>query len=225
MAGHNQIQIVDNSKYELTLDPKYVVLGMLSEYRGRSICETSNVVERFFVSESKVAEWFKTYLSLLSEQAGILSCIEIEKSETGFSSVLSSEMRSYLNGVFVSDSDSINALEAKSHIWPGPHSKIHVGMFPLVTTPRYLSKERDPRYSYLYGAYLREGSEDELAYRIANASHKVELIKQFLEDLDCEWISHKYYPKGAPTIHHITFGADVRLSKILDRARHEKTPV
>ena len=57
---------------------------------------------------------------------------------------------------------------------------------------------------------------------MANASQKLELIKRVLEELDVEWVNHKYTVGGAPTCHEVTFGADSKLTRFLELALVER---
>ncbi len=223
MSDTPRIEIIDNSQYKVTLDPLYIVLGMLSEYHGRTFTEKDAVVESFFVDEYGLAKLFNKYAQLLCQKNNFQTKIVLTKTKTGHSYIESSELAQYLNNIFPIDSHDIDRSiweeeEEKNHYTSGISQK----MFPELNILKYSSAERDPRYSYLYGTYLREGVTTELAYRIANSNHKVELIKTLLEELECSWISHKYSLKGAPMVHYLTFGEDERLRNLLDSARQEK---
>lgn len=93
--------------------------------------------------------------------------------------------------------------------------------FPRKRSRLYISSEMNPRFSYLYGVFLRFG-QDGLVVEMANASEKVELIKRVLEDLDVEWIQHKYFIGGAPVRQQISFESVARLAGFLQSALDER---
>src|SRR5688572_14299860 len=70
---------------------------------------------------------------------------------------------------------------------------------------QYRPSEMDPRFSYLYGAYLRYGCDEPFQFRLANSSGRVELIKQLLVDVNAKWVSHKFTINTAPVAHDIAF--------------------
>ncbi len=225
MSNFSDIKIIDNSNYIPKIDTLYLVLGMLCEYRGRAVYENTDFVECFFVNELSLARLFVKHLNSLKEENCISSSIELRVSETGSSQVISREMAQFINEIYPYDFQAGGILKDQNNQnLRYAYTRICETMFPAIKPPTWHQNLPgiDPRYSYLYGAYLREGQTDEILFRISNASHKVELIKQFLEDLEAEWVSHKIYLRGAPQVHEIKFGSRNRLQQFLTYAQNEK---
>jgi hypothetical protein len=80
----------------------------------------------------------------------------------------------------------------------------------------------DPRFSYLYGAYLRYGCDEPFQFRLANSSGRVELIKQLLVDVNAKWVSHKFTINTAPVAHDIAFEPELMLATLIRSALEER---
>jgi hypothetical protein len=214
----------DNDDFVPTLEPQFVVLGMIDEYAGvRQVIEDDSTVEHFFADERPIADLFAKYLTLYGARVYVDSAeVSIVEAATGHSSVESRSLNAHINALYheVSEIDRFSWL-------PGGlrHGAIaatlRIEEFPRKTSMLYCASEMNPRFSYLYGAVLRFGREG-LVIKMANASQKIELIKQLLEELDVEWVNHRYSVGGAPTVHEVTFGADRKLTKFLQLALLER---
>lgn len=217
------IQKSDNDGFVPALEPKYVVLGMMDEYLGRQAIDGGDVAERFFTNELSQAHLFTKYLFLCASALEVeTDSISLSHAETGHSYVKSREMNEYINSWYNFEfppDNTITLLDGRTHRIA--YVGLTIDEFPQKKSMLYRPSEMNSRYSYIYGVFLRYGTED-LTIRIANASQKIALIKHVLEDLDVDWISHKYYLGGAPTCNEITFGADCKLKKLLDLALAER---
>jgi hypothetical protein len=78
-------------------------------------------------------------------------------------------------------------------------------MFPDITIREFHQAAVDSRFSYLFGVYLRYGREP-FKYRIANSSHKIDLIVEFIEDLGREWVQVYRSLRRVPAVFEISFG-------------------
>lgn len=214
---------IDNSRFVPVLDPRFVVLGMLDEYFGRRIVEGGSTVEHFFVDESPLANVFASYLTLHGASLGVDAAgISVVLEQTGHARVDSSTMNAHVNALYRYEFDAdrlITGLDGLTRRCT--NATLSIDDFPRKSSRLYTPSEMNPRFSYLYGLFLRFG-QDGLTVEMANASEKVELIKRLLEELDVEWIEHRYSVQGAPTCHRIAFGADERLAAFLQQALVER---
>lgn len=217
------ITTIDNNGFVPVLDPRFVVLGMLHEHFGRRIVEGGNTVESFFVDESPIAKVFAKYLTLHAHSLGVdPTGISVVHEQTGHARVESSTMNAQVNALYRFEFEPdrfITGLDGLTRRCTS--ATLGIDDFPRKGSRLYTSSEMNPRFSYLYGVFLRFGG-DGMAVEIANAGEKVELIKRLLEELDVEWIEHRYSVQGAPTCHRIAFGADERLAAFLQLALDER---
>lgn len=223
MEAIQVIQKSDNDDFIAVLEPKFVVLGMINEYRGRQAVEQGSMVERFFPDERPLADLFAKYLILYGASLHIDSAeVSVVQAETGHSYVESKRMNAYVNALYKFEFEMDRFITLPDGL---QHRIADVVLtieeFPKKKSMLYRSSEMNPRFSYLYGVVLRFGGEGS-AVKMANASEKIELIKQLLEDLDVEWINHRYSVGGAPRIHEVTFGADRKLTQFLQLALVER---
>lgn len=203
----------DRLEFIPQIDRKYVILGMLCEYGGRSIMQNSSVVEGFFVDEIKQARIFFEQLLLFAEEESIDASIELIENSSGHSSVVSKELSEIVNGwyaeTFVGDSRyfTIDGEERKVM-----QQGIRSDMFPKMIGAGYTHELVDSRFSYLHGCYLRYGTDDTI--RIANAEHQVKLIIQLIDELRFDWVQWHKDLKRIPQTHRITFGGDEYKRKV-----------
>jgi hypothetical protein len=217
------IQHIDNDDFTPTLDPAFVVLGMIDEYMGRRAIEGGTIVERFYPDERPVAGLFANYLLQYAARIGIDSPeIFVTHAETGHLHVESRRMNDQVNALYrfeYADDQVITMLDGQRlHC---AHVALSIEDFPKKRSMLYEPEAMNARYSYLHGVLLRYGREDG-AIHIANASEKVKLLQQVLADLDVLWISHRYSVDGAPCCHQVSFEPRPRLVSFLDRARTER---
>ena len=217
------IETIDNDGFVPVLNPQFVVLGMLEEYGGRLALEGGSTVEGFYSTEGPLADVFAKYLGLYGRSLGIdPAAISIRHGATGSSSVESKVLNAQVNALYrcaFEDDRFITMEDGRTHRCT--HVALGIEDFPRKSSIRYTPSEMNPRFSYLYGVILRFG-QDGLVVKMANASRKVELIKRVLEDLDVEWIEHRYTVLTAPIDQRIAFGADERLATFLQSALVER---
>ena len=217
------LQHSDNDDFVPTLDPAFVVLGMISEYMGRQAIEGGKTVERFYVDERPVADLFASYLVRYAERLCIDSReISVTHGDSDHSYVESKRMNDQVNALYrfeYQDEQVITMLDGER--LRCAHVALSIDDFPQKRSMLYEPDAMDARFSYLYGVLLRYGTEGGVI-RIANASEKVELVQQVLVDLDVHWISHRYSVGTAPCCHEVSFEPRPRLVSFLDRARAER---
>ena len=209
MGSEDFIPVVDNTNYLPTLQPKYVLLGMLDDYLGRSPSLSQSTVETFYPKERRVAEIFMSYLCAAGLNAGGEPNLQVH--DTGHVDVLCAYAREQIDHHYVPDPKMFR-----------PSLKLSRAIFPEISRGQYRPDEVDPRFSYLYGVYLRYGSQEPFSVRLANSVHRVELIKEFLVDLNAKWASHKFTIRTAPVCNDIAFEPDEVLGGLLLVAIQER---
>lgn len=195
-------------EYSPTLQNNWIVLGYLQEYRGYSIGEESTFVDRFFANEQTEANHFEIRLNQLLQDLGSPEAVNRENYDTGHvgfsNSAVAGMIREFFNPDFTQGTRT-------STDFSGNTSRvrtvgIEVDHFPArgtVSRVEFL----DARFSYLLGVYERYSRGSKLIF--ANASHKVEVVKQLLIDCWCATISHKMKGlRGAPCVHELEFECD-----------------
>src|SRR5688572_4332785 len=199
----------DNDGFTPVIDPKFVVLGMINEYLGRRAIEGDGTVERFFVNERPIAGIFARYLASFCQDVGADPAdISVVDSDTGHSHVDSKVMNERVNSLYRFEFPADQYLTTlDGHKRRVASVALGIEDFPRKRSVLYEPTEMNPRFSYMYGVFLRFGRGG-LVVEMANASKKIELIKRVLEDLDVEWVQHRYSIGGAPVIHQISFGSD-----------------
>ena len=223
MEAIRVIKKSDNDDFMPILEPKFVVLGMINEYCGRRAIEDGSTVEYFYADERPIADLFAKYLILYGTSLHIDSAeVTVVQAVTGHSCVESRRMNAHINALYKVEFETdqfITMPDGQEH--RVAHVDLTIEEFPRKTSMFYRSSEMNPRFSYMYGVLLRFGSEG-LVIKMANATQKIELIKQVLEELDVEWVDHKYSVGGAPRCHEVTFGADSKLTRLLQLALAER---
>ena len=95
----------------------------------------------------------------------------------------------------------------------GRRAARRVGSGPGAIEMPVKPEEVDCRFSYLLGSHIRYGKGN--SFKLANASHKVKLIIEFLESLGASWIRWSWTVGTAPVGHRIEFGPDAVLTRLL----------
>lgn len=217
------ITVSDNDGFVPALLPQFVVLGMLNEYMGRQIIEGGSTVERFFVDERPLANIFAKYLASYGQGLGAdLGGISVVHANTGHAYVESTEMNTRVNALYRFEFEPdrfMTTPDGRKH----RYANVALGIedFPAKRSMLYTSATMDSRFSYLYGVLLRFG-QDGMIVQMANASPKIELIERLLEEVGVEWVEHRYTVGGAPTCNRVAFGADHRLTTLLQAALSER---
>lgn len=209
----DKIQILDNSSYVPSLDPTYIALGFLSEYLGRMLVEDDETVETFYPGEKKLVARFVSVLDDIARAREITTDIRLEVGPHGHISVISPELTAYLDSHYAPDFKGAQELtDEHGNKRRYVHGEIGASMFPELRSRRYQPQEVDCRFSYLLGCHLRYGKDN--SFELANASHKVKLIIDFLESLGAQWIRWSWTIKTAPTCNQVEFGPDAVLARL-----------
>jgi hypothetical protein len=214
MYDRDAIRVIDNSAYVPSVMPTYVALGFLDEYGGRGIAEGDEQVESFYPNERAQAEHFMSVLEDVIREKNIVTNIRQEVRPQGHISVISRELTGWLNSLYrpgFDDDRTFTGVDGQSRRSTIAH--VRTEMFPALTSREYKPEEVDCRFSFLLGCHLRYGRNN--AFAMFNASHKVELLIEFLEQLGASWIRWSWTTKGAPRNHLIEFAPDPVLIKLL----------
>jgi hypothetical protein len=215
-GGAESIEIIDNSAYVPRIDPTYAALGFLDEYLGRSAVEGGEVVEQFFPGERDIVPLFTTFLQQIASESGVKTEIRQEIGPQGHISVISPELRARLDALYQPDFTNAGYLtDLNGRKWRNVTVCVHAGMFPEFPFRRakYKPEVVDCRFSFLHGCYARYGKGG--LYELANATHKAELINQFLEQLGATWIEWSWTVLTVPRVNRIRFGPDPILIRAL----------
>jgi hypothetical protein len=216
--GPESIRRIDNSAYVPNVIPTYVALGFFEEYQGRGWIEGSETVERFYPGDKQLVPRFVSILHDVAAERKMTTQIRQEVGRQGHIAVISPELAAYFNGLYPlaesrgvtyppdSDGRESNVMAAK----------IRTEMFPEM--PGMLSREYKPdevdcRFSFLLGCHIRYGNNN--SFQFANATHKAQLLIEFLERLGAKWISWTWTVNIAPRSNRIQFGPDAVLTRFL----------
>jgi hypothetical protein len=156
----------------------YAVLGFLNEYIGRTITQDSDLVEHFWVNETKKADLFEKYLIRLVDEYCLQTSLRREVSE-GHTYFLSTEITQLINSLYLqhhltgTDSNGNPAYTSGQGFFQQNTGRISVEIFP--------ASDREAKLSYLIGAHQRYGEEN--MFLFANAYHKAQLVYQLLQEL------------------------------------------
>lgn len=209
------IRLLDNTGYRPTLDSDYVLLGMVDDYLGRSADSHDDVVEHFYPKEKVIAQLFVRYASAMQPGAPADAMPIVRTTSTGHIEVVSGPIKARVDAFYLAPEPGTP--------WQGRTSmKLPGSAFPAITSRQYRPPEMDPRFSYLYGAYLRYGCDEPFQFRLANSSGRVEFIKQFLVDVNVRWVSHTFTVNTAPVGHGIAFEPDPILAALIRLALEER---
>lgn len=210
------IKVVDNTGYKPTLLPDYVLLGMVDDYLDRSADRRDDAAEHFYPNEKAIAQLFVRYALALEPSIPAGAMPILRTASAGHIEVTSKLIKARVEAFYEAPMPGTP--------WPGRTSmKLPKSAFPPITSRQYRPAEVDPRFSYLYGAYLRYGNDEPFQYCLANSSGRVELIKQFLVDLDATSVSHSFTVKTLPTKNDIAFEPDAILAALLRQALDERS--
>ena len=213
--GPESIRVVDNSTYVPNVIPTYVALGFFEEYMGRGWIEGSETVERFYPGEKQLVPRFVSILHDVAAERKMTTQIRQEVGRQGHVAVISPELAAYFNGLYPlaqsrgvkypPDSDG-----CEQHVMG---AEIRTEMFPEMPSREYKPDEVDCRFSFLLGCHIRYGNNN--SFELPNATHKVQLLIEFLERLGAEWISWTWTVNRAPRSNRIEFGPDAVLTRFL----------
>lgn len=209
------IKLIDNTSYVPLLVEEYVLLGMLEDYLGRNAGLNDDLVDQFYPAERGAVRFFLDHVALL--EPSISAPPYIQTLGTGHIRIISAELKARLEAFYEGP--------VSNTPWEGRTSmRLSSAAFPVITSRQFVRSEMDPRFSYIYGVYLRYGK-GEHHIELANSSDRVELLKNFLVDLDSEWVSHKFTVKSVPCRNSIDFEPSQPLAALLARATQEKSSV
>jgi hypothetical protein len=213
--GSESIRIIDNSSYVPNLIPTYVALGFLDEYCGHTWIEADETVERFYPGERLLVPRFVSILRDVAAEQKMTAQIRQEVGRQGHVTVICPELAAYFDGLYP-------AAESRGERYPPDpdgrkrrvmRAKVRTEMFPEMRSREYKPQEVDCRFSFLLGCHIRYG--DNNSFKFANATHKVQLLIQFLERLGATWIQWSWTVNTAPVGHRIEFGPDAVLTRFL----------
>jgi hypothetical protein len=213
--GPESSRVIDNSAYVPNVIPTYVALGFFEEYLGRGWIEGSETVERFYPGEKQLVPRFVSILHDVAAERKMTTQIRQEVGRQGHIAVISPELAAYFNGLYPlvqsrgvtypPDSDG-----CERHVMG---AEIRTEMFPEMLSREYKPDEVDCRFSFLLGCHFRYGNNN--SFQFANATHKVQLLIEFLERLGAKWISWTWTVNRAPRSNRIEFGPDAVLTRFL----------
>jgi hypothetical protein len=194
--------------------PLFVVLGFLHEYAGRRIVAQSDLVEQFFGDEHAAA-LFAHYLHALGQEQHLGTPVRRERrhGQTYFYSHALTQLIDavYLrHGLTGSTASGATASPPGSGVEHTATGRISAAVFP--------AGDHTAKLSYLLGAYHRYGEQN--AFRLANAYHKVQLVKQLLHDVGSPSVTIWYPPPDrVPAVYRVVFEptADLRAAFGLQR--------
>ena len=219
-----KIKLIDNSGYVPTIDPTYVVLGMLDEYMGWPGMHgklNDKLIDRFYPAEQSVCEVFVSHLKAAALKQKLPSKLEISTGPLGHITISSSAISKFLRRMY-----GQSYIESSDHRAIGESSEdvsaettnygVTEGMFPRLSRPfgtvQYDREPVDCRFAYLLGAHIRYG--DGNKFQFANADHKAELIISFLERLGARWVSKAWTVNTAPAGIVVRFAPDEILARL-----------
>lgn len=179
----------------------YAVLGFLEEYIGRSITQNGDLVEHFWVNETKKADIFEKYLIRLIDEYYLQTSLHREVSE-GHTYFLSAEITQLINALYLqhhltgTDSNGNPAYTTGQGFFQQNTGKISAEIFP--------PGDREAKLSYLIGVHQRCGEEN--MFLFANAYHKAQLVYQLLQELGSPNVVFVYAdPDRAPSPFRVAF--------------------
>lgn len=185
----------------------YAVLGFLEEYIGRTITQNSNLVEHFWVNETKQADIFEKYLIRLIDEYCLQTSLHrvVVEEHTYF---LSPEITQLINDLYLqhdltgTDSDGNPAYTTGQGFFQQNTGRISAEIFP--------PGDREAKLSYLIGVHQRYGEEN--MFLFANAYHKAQLVYQLLQELGNPNVVFVYAdPDRAPSSFRVAFEPTVEL--------------
>jgi hypothetical protein len=214
--GPENIRVIDNSAYVPNVIPTYVALGFFDEYPGRRGVEGSETVERFYPGEKQLVPHFVSILHNVAAERKITTHIRQEVGRQGHVAVISPELAAYFNGLYtLAQSRGVTySPDSDDCEQPVMCAEIRAEMFPEMPSREYKPDEVDCRFSFLLGCHIRYGNNN--SFQFANATHKAQLVIEFLERLGAKWISWTWNVNGAPRSNRVEFGPDAVLTRFLE---------
>lgn len=191
----------------MDLDRLYLVLGFLDEFDGRVIFDDQpDFVECADLAMPETSQIFLRHLDALARERQIAPATR-ETDIHGRPVLRSLALAALINGCYTKVLPSGYADEQGRPI--GRRMLVSHDMFGDNAAVRTLS--------YLAGAYLRDGEGN--AFRIAGASHKVDLIAALLNELGCSETTVTYRPGWVPRVHTLAYQPTPDVAAWLARAR------
>lgn len=199
----------------------YAVLGFLEEYIGRTITQDGDLVEHFWVNETKKADIFEQYLIRLMDEYCLQTSLRREVSE-GHIYFLSAEITQFINALYLqhyltgTDSTGNPAHTTGQGSFQQNTGKISAEIFP--------PGDREAKLSYLIGVYQRYGEENMFSF--ANAYHKARLVYQLLQELGCPNVVFVYAdPDRIPSSFRVAFEPTAELIERLCLRAFNHAPI
>lgn len=170
----------------------FFVLGMLNEYRGRSVVEDEDVVEGFYCDEISVATVFREALLKLAKEQDLDPSIRTETTQGCLVTYRSKQIADRLNSCYRYQASSESVVQGSDGTYRRIASpSLEIGLFlrggQHVATGAGLSEQvfyRDRALAYVAGAWARYGRNSTFVF--ANAQHKARLVAQLLTYLGCQ---------------------------------------
>jgi hypothetical protein len=156
----------------------YAVLGFLEEYIGRTVAQNGDLIEHFWVNETKKADIFEKYLMRLVDEYYLQTSLRREMSDE-HTYFLSAEITGLINSFYLkhyltgTDSNGNPAYTTGQGFFQQNTGRISADVFP--------SGDREAKLSYLIGAHQRYGEEN--MFLFVNAYHKAQLVYRLLQEL------------------------------------------
>jgi hypothetical protein len=173
----------------------FFILGFLDEYNGRHIVENDDRVEIFYGDEKDKAEIFKTYLAKLAEEIVIDPTINVEVNEGGHITFYSRELSALINSYYVCS--FLKSVYVVSDSQPKC-------MEAFIKKEIFGHANAEEKLSYITGAYARYGKGN--VFRLANSSHKLDIIGELLKELGCQRVELAHVNPGyVPAIYELVF--------------------
>ncbi len=216
----------------MDLDRLYLVLGFLDEFDGRVIFDDQpDFVECTDLATPETSAVFLRHLDALARERQIAPATR--ETDVHGRPVLGARGRpapingGYTNGRAAGDAPELRSLALAalingcySKVLPSGYADEHgrpIGRRMLVSHDMFGDNAAVRTLSYLAGAYLRDGEGN--AFRIAGASHKVDLIADLLNGLGCSETTVTYRPGWVPRVHTLAYQPTPDVAAWLERAR------
>ncbi|RNI30560.1 hypothetical protein [Rufibacter latericius] len=194
---------------------KPYVLGLVDDFEGRNWAkdnpEENTLVDKFHSTEVSLV----TYLdSLIKEENKrtydkvLITNVKWEKKDCyycqEFRRIMSKQMVAQMH-------------EAYSFKWKDLEDEKHYKIYTGVLKPKFLEKDQE-RYSFLAGAYVRYGSneEDLYSFKLSSSKSKFDAILRELKTLKCT-IKKVDVKEGETILQQVTFIPSPNLKAYLDK--------
>ena len=189
--------------YNPTVQSAFVVLGFLSEYRGRDIVKDGDRIEYFYQNEKAAADSFERYLHKLKEELRLSGPIQ-RKKDDGRIAFYSREITALLDSFY-----GVDFRYERTITYPDGRTlrydicEFSYAAFKPITSAWFKPDEFDPRFSFLLGAYNRFAKK--ATFRFSNATHKAEIVAKLLREVNCDTVIWTSRQNCVPIQHEIEF--------------------